>query len=79
MAVGMAIAEVHLAAVYNKDAFEVVDHYTYALCGDGDLMEGVASEAVSLAGHLKLGKMIMSMTLTTLRLTANLINHFLKM
>ena len=59
MAVGMAIAERHLAAVYNKDAFEVVDHYTYALCGDGDLMEGVASEAVSLAGHLKLGKMIM--------------------
>lgn len=59
MAVGMAIAERHLAAVYNKGAFEVVDHYTYALCGDGDLMEGVASEAVSLAGHLKLGKMIM--------------------
>ncbi|MBS4217647.1 transketolase [Bacillus sp. FJAT-49711] len=59
MAVGMAIAERHLAAVYNKDQYNVVDHYTYALCGDGDLMEGVASEAASLAGHLKLGKMIL--------------------
>ncbi|MCR2820617.1 transketolase [Lederbergia panacisoli] len=59
MAVGMALAERHLAAVYNKDQYNVVDHYTYALCGDGDLMEGVASEAVSLAGHLQLGKMIL--------------------
>lgn len=59
MAVGMALAERHLAAVYNKDGYNMVDHYTYALCGDGDLMEGVASEAVSLAGHLKLGKMIL--------------------
>ncbi|WP_062104983.1 transketolase [Bacillus niameyensis] len=59
MAVGMALAERHLAAVYNKDGYNIVDHYTYALCGDGDLMEGVASEAVSLAGHLKLGKMIL--------------------
>jgi len=59
MAVGMAMAERHLAAVYNKDGHNVVDHYTYALCGDGDLMEGVASEALSLAGHLQLGKMIL--------------------
>ncbi|MBW8348978.1 transketolase [Bacillus sp. IITD106] len=59
MAVGMAMAEKHLAAIYNKDHYNVVDHYTYALCGDGDLMEGVASEAASLAGHLQLGKMIL--------------------
>ena len=45
MAVGMAMAEAHLAATYNKDRSLIVDHYTYALCGDGDLMEGVAAEA----------------------------------
>ena len=56
MAVGMAMAERHLAATYNKDAYEIVDHYTYAICGDGDLMEGVSAEATSLAGHLQLGK-----------------------
>src|SRR5690606_31623598 len=53
MAVGMAMAERHLASVYNKDGYNLVEHYTYALCGDGDLMEGVASEAASLAGHLQ--------------------------
>ncbi|RUT28394.1 transketolase [Paenibacillus zeisoli] len=58
MAVGMAIAEENLAATYNKDGFKVVDHYTYGICGDGDLMEGVSAEAASLAGHLKLGKLI---------------------
>ncbi|WP_208559680.1 transketolase [Marinilactibacillus kalidii] len=58
-AVGMAMAEAHLAATYNRGQHNVVDHYTYALCGDGDLMEGVSQEAASLAGHLKLGKMIM--------------------
>lgn len=58
MSVGMAMAERHLASVYNREGFNVVDHYTYALCGDGDLMEGIASEAISLAGHLKLGKLI---------------------
>jgi transketolase len=57
MAVGMAIAEKHLAAVYNKPGFEVVDHHTYALLGDGDLMEGVSHEAASLAGTLGLGKL----------------------
>lgn len=56
--VGMAMAEAHLAAVYNKDEHKIVDHYTYTLCGDGDLMEGVSAEAASLAGHLKLGKLI---------------------
>src|ERR1035441_7496750 len=58
MAVGMAIAEKHLSAVYNKPGFSVVDHYTYALCGDGDLMEGVSHEAAALAGTLGLGKLI---------------------
>ena len=56
MAVGMAMAERHLAEVYNKDNYPIVDHYTYSLCGDGDLMEGVSAEAASLAGHLKLRK-----------------------
>lgn len=58
-AVGMAMAEAHLAAMYNQEGYKVVDHYTYALCGDGDLMEGVASEASSLAGHLKLNKLVL--------------------
>ncbi|MCS0652422.1 transketolase [Cytobacillus firmus] len=58
MAVGMAMAERHLAATYNKDNFNVVDHYTYSICGDGDLMEGVSAEAASLAGHLKLGRLV---------------------
>src|SRR6185369_12804097 len=59
MAMGMAIAEKHLAAVYNRPGFEVVDHYTYTLAGDGDLMEGVSHEACALAGTLGLGKLIM--------------------
>ncbi|MCX8001866.1 MAG: transketolase [Anoxybacillus mongoliensis] len=58
MAVGMAMAERHLAATYNKDNFEIINHFTYAICGDGDLMEGVSAEAASLAGHLKLGRLI---------------------
>lgn len=58
MAVGMAMAERHLAATYNKDRFEMINHFTYAICGDGDLMEGVSAEAASLAGHLKLGRLI---------------------
>lgn len=56
--VGMAIAESHLAAEFNRPLHKVVDHYVYAIVTDGDLMEGVASEAASLAGHLKLGKLI---------------------
>ncbi len=59
MAVGMAAAERHLAAVYNRPGFEVVNHYTYVLLGDGDLMEGVSHEAASLAGTLGLGKLIL--------------------
>lgn len=58
-AVGMAIAETYLAAQFNKPGYDIVDHYTYAMCGDGCLMEGVASEAASLAGTLKLGKLIL--------------------
>jgi len=58
MGVGMAVAEAHLASCFNRPGFPVVDHYTYALVTDGDLMEGVASEAASLAGTLKLGKLI---------------------
>ncbi|MCK9235870.1 MAG: transketolase [Acholeplasmataceae bacterium] len=57
-AVGMAIAESHLAARFNKPDYPVVDHYTYVICGDGDLQEGVALEALSLAGHLALDKLI---------------------
>jgi transketolase len=57
-AVGMAIAEAQLAALFNKAGHEIVDHYTYFLASDGDLMEGVSHEACSLAGHLKLGKLI---------------------
>jgi len=56
--VGMAVAERHLASVYNRPGHEVVNHFVYAIVTDGDLMEGVASEAASLAGHLKLGKLI---------------------
>ena len=57
-AVGMAIGEAHLAARYNRDGHDVIDHRTWAIISDGDLMEGVASEAASLAGHLKLGKLV---------------------
>jgi transketolase len=59
MAVGMAMAEKHLAAIYNKPGFDVVHHHTYALLGDGDLMEGVSHEACALAGTLGLGKLIL--------------------
>jgi transketolase len=58
MAVGMAMAEKHLAAIYNKPGLDIVNHHTYVLCGDGDLMEGVSHEACALAGTLGLGKLI---------------------
>ncbi len=58
MAVGMAMAEAHLAARFNRPGYPVVDHFTYVLASDGDLMEGVSAEACSLAGHLHLGKLI---------------------
>ncbi|HKW67893.1 MAG TPA: transketolase [Terriglobales bacterium] len=58
MGVGMALAEAHLAGCFNKEELGVVDHYTYAIVSDGDLMEGISAEAASLAGTLKLGKLI---------------------
>jgi transketolase len=57
-AVGMAMAERHLAARFNSSGHEIVDHYTYMICGDGDMMEGISSEAASFAGHLGLGRLI---------------------
>lgn len=56
--VGMAMAEAHLAKIYNRPGHDIIDHYVYAIVTDGDLMEGIASEAASLAGHLSLGKLI---------------------
>jgi len=56
--VGMAMAERWLAANYNRPGYEVIDHYTYAIVSDGDLEEGISSEAASMAGHLRLGKLI---------------------
>lgn len=58
MAVGMAMAEAHLAAKYNREGYPIIDHYTYSLVGDGDIMEGISHEAASLAGHLGLHKLI---------------------
>jgi len=58
MAAGMAVGERYLAATFNKENFKVVDHFTYVICGDGDLQEGVTQEAMSLAGHLGLGKLV---------------------
>ena len=66
-AVGMALAERMLAARFNRDGHEIVDHYTYVIASDGDLQEGIASEASSLAGHLGLGRLIASRTTTTSR------------
>ena len=57
-AIGMAIAERRLAAEFNRDGHEIVDHWTYVIASDGDLQEGIASEACSLAGHLRLGKLV---------------------
>lgn len=57
-AVGLAMAESRLSVEFNNEQYNIVDHFTYAICGDGDLMEGVSAEAASLAGHLKLGKLI---------------------
>ncbi|WP_434328480.1 transketolase [Mycoplasma capricolum subsp. capricolum] len=59
MAVGMAVAEAHLASVYNRPNFDLIDHYTYVLCGDGDLQEGISQEVISFAGKNKLNKLIL--------------------
>lgn len=76
MAVGMAMAELHLGATYNRDNFKVVDHYTYALCGDGDLMEGISHESASLAGHYGLDKLIMLYDSNDVSLDGPLSNSF---
>lgn len=57
-AVGMALAQAHLGAIFNKDDIKILDHFIYGICSDGDLMEGVSHETASIAGHLKLGKII---------------------
>ena len=57
-AVGLAAAEAHLAAVYNKPGMELIDHYTYTIAGDGCMQEGISHEACAYAGHLGLGKLI---------------------
>jgi len=58
MAVGMALAEAQLGATYNKEGHDIINHFTYSICGDGDLMEGISHEAASFAGHLQLGKLV---------------------
>lgn len=58
MVVGMAMAEKHLAAQYNKPGYDIIDHYTYVICGDGDLMEGLSEESINLAGGKGLSKLI---------------------
>ncbi|MBR5438990.1 MAG: transketolase [Clostridia bacterium] len=75
-AVGMAIAESHLASIYNKEGFDVVDHYTYALCGDGCMMEGIEYESASLAGTLKLGKLIVIYDSNNITIEGNTGNAF---
>lgn len=70
-AVGMAIAEAHLAAKYNRSGYEIMRHYTYVIASDGDLMEGVSSETASLAGHLGLGKLIVLYDSNSMSLSAS--------
>ncbi len=82
MAIGNAIAEAYLAGRFNKNEFKVVDHYTYALCGDGDLQEGVTLESLSLAGRLELNKLIVLFDSNDIQLdgpTKNAVNENLKM
>lgn len=58
MVVGIAMAEVHLTTTYSHDSLPIMDHHTYAVCDDGDLMKGVSQKASSMAGYMKLGKLI---------------------
>lgn len=75
-AVGMALAETHLAKRFNKPGFNVMDHYTYVLVGDGDLQEGVALEAISFAGHNALGKLIVLFDSNDIQLDGEVKNAF---
>ena len=75
-AVGFAMAEKHLAGKYNKENLNIIDHYTYSIVGDGDLMEGVANESLSLAGHLGLGKLIVLYDSNDICLDGNLSTSF---
>ncbi|SFS67219.1 transketolase [Marininema halotolerans] len=75
-AVGFAMAEAHLAARYNQDQFPVIDHFTYTICSDGDLMEGISHESASLAGHLQLGKLIALYDSNDISLDGNLAESF---
>ena len=75
-AVGLAAAEKHLEGLYNKDDIKIIDHYTYALCGDGDLMEGVSYEAMSFAGHVNLDKLIVLYDSNDICLDGNLSTSF---
>ncbi len=74
--VGMAIAEAYLAARFNRPGFKLINHFTYSIVSDGDLMEGVAAEAASLAGHLKLGKLIYLYDNNHITLSASTHLHF---
>lgn len=76
MAVGLAIGEKYLASIFNKDDYQIIDHFTYVICGDGDLMEGISYEAMSLAGHLKLNKLIVFYDSNGTTLDANLSDSF---
>ncbi|MBC2243230.1 transketolase [Listeria booriae] len=76
MGVGMAMSEAHLAAMFNKATHEVIDHHTFVLCGDGCLMEGISYEASSLAGHLKLGKLIVLYDSNDISLDGDLAQSF---
>lgn len=76
MSVGMAMAEKHLAAKYNRQGFPIMDHYTYAICSDGEMMEGISHEAASLAGHYGLDKLIMLYDSNDISLDGPLANSF---
>lgn len=76
MSVGMAMAERHLAAKYNRKGFPVMDHYTYAICSDGEMMEGISHEAASMAGHYGLDKLIMFYDSNDISLDGPLSNSF---
>ncbi len=76
MAVGMALAEKKLATMFNKEGYEIIDHYTYVLCGDGDMQEGVTGEAASLAGNLNLNKLIVLYDANDVTLDGPLSNSF---